>query len=69
MKKKFIYSTGKKGFRKPACEYDTDGKEFDTYHRFTDKEVKILNELEVGKTVKIFDEFFKADEIRIKRVE
>jgi hypothetical protein len=65
---KYLYSTGKKGFRKANCEYFTDGKEFDEYHRFTAKEIKEIDNLGAEETVKLYDEWFPQDEIRIKRV-
>ena len=52
-----------------TCEYYTDGKEFDTYHRFTDKEVRDIWNLRVGATPHVTDEYFKADRIKIKRTE
>jgi len=66
---KYLYATGKKGFRKAYCEYLTSGQEFDHEHRFTDHDLKLINNLNVGETAKLFDPYFQSDEIRITLVE
>lgn len=66
---KYLYATGKKGFRKPQCEYFTSGKEFDHAHRFTDKDLKLINNLNIGETATLYDPYFPADVIKITLVE